>query len=252
MSNTEDKVIAIAAGKQIRESEFNQFVGNMPPQQQQYVRTPEGRHQALAQYANYFLFAKYGEEKEYDQTDEFKNILAGARTELLSQYALTQEVQGIRASEEECKEYFDANKDRFRKGASATAKHILMDSEDKLKEVKKEIEAGDKTFEEAAKAYSSCPSSAKGGSLGSFGRGQMVPEFDAAVFGAEETGKLIGPVKTQFGYHLIVVDSVTQGEEASYEEVKGQILQQLTNQKQNERYMARRAEIIEKYGLEFK
>ena len=51
MSNTEDKVIAIAAGKQIRESEFNQFVGNMPPQQQQYVRTPEGRRQALAQYA---------------------------------------------------------------------------------------------------------------------------------------------------------------------------------------------------------
>lgn len=252
MSNTEDRVIAIAAGKQIRESEFNQFVGNMPPQQQQYVRTPEGRHQALAQYANYFLFAKYGEEKEYDQTDEFKNILAGARTELLSQYALTQEVQGIRASEEECKAYFDANKDRFRKGASAAAKHILMDSEDRLEEVKKEIEAGDKTFEEAAKAYSTCPSASKGGSLGSFGRGQMVPEFDAAVFGAEETGKLIGPIKTQFGYHLIVVDSLTQGEEASYEEVKGQILQQLTNQKQNERYMALRAEIIEKYGLEFK
>ena len=252
MSNTEDKVIAIAAGKQIRESEFNQFVRNMPPQQQQYVQTPEGRHQALAQYANYFLFAKYGEEKEYDQTEEFKGILSGARTELLSQYALTQEVQGITADDQECRKYFEDHKDQFRKGAQASAKHILMDSEEKIGQVKEEIKSGAKSFEEAAKEYSTCPSSSRGGSLGSFGRGQMVPEFDAAVFGAEETGKLIGPVKTQFGYHLIVVDSLNKGEDASYEECSGQIRQQLTNQKQNEKYMALRAEIIEKYGLEFK
>ncbi len=248
----EDRVIAVAAGKQIRESEFHQFVSNMPPQQQQIVATPEGRRQALTQYANYFLFAKYGEEKEYDKTEEFKSILAGARTELLSQYALTQELQGISASEEECRAYFEANKDRFRKGAQANAKHILMDSEEKIREVAEEIQSGQKTFEEAAKEYSTCPSASQGGSLGSFGRGQMVPEFDAAVFGAEETGKLIGPVKTQFGYHLIVVDSLNPGEETAFDDCSSQIRQQLTNQKQNEKYMAVREEIIEKYGLEFK
>jgi len=248
----EDKVIAVAAGKKIKESEFDIFIKNMPPEQQQYARTPEGRRQALAQYANYFLFAKYGEEMEYDKTDEFKTILYGARTELLSQYALTQAIQEIRATPEECRDYFEANKDKFRKGAQASASHILMGSEEEILKVKEEIDAEAITFEDAAKKYSTCPSAARGGNLGTFGRGQMVPEFDQAVFNAAETGKVIGPVKTQFGYHLILVDSLREGDEASFEESGAQISQQLTNQKQNEKYMALRAELIEKYGLEYK
>ena len=79
----------------------------------------------------------------------------------------------------------------------------------------------------------------------------MVPEFDEAVFSAE-VGQLLGPVKTQFGYHLIVVDELSLGEQASYEEVAPQLRQQLTNEKQNQVYMQLRAELISKYGLEFK
>ena len=86
---------------------------------------------------------------------------------------------------------------------------------------------------------------------GTFGRGQMVKEFDEAVFTAE-TGKLLGPVKTSFGYHLIQVDELTGEEVSAYEEVAPQIAQQLTAEKQNKRYMEVRQELIEKYGLEFK
>ena len=247
-----EKVIAVAAGKEITEAEFNQFVQNLQPQQQQYAATPEGRRQALTQYANYFLFARLGEEREYDKKKEFEQILNGARTELLSQYALTQEIQGITASEEECRAYYEAHQDQFRKDASAKAKHILMDDEDKINEVRDEIARGEKTFEEAAAAYSTCPSKARGGDLGAFGPGQMVKEFDQAVFGAEETGKVIGPVKTQFGYHLIRVDELSKGRAAAYEEVADQIRRQLTGEKQNEKYMAVRVEAIEKFGLEFK
>jgi len=87
--------------------------------------------------------------------------------------------------------------------AWATARHILVDSEEKCNEVKAEIEAG-LSFEDAAKASSSCPSSAQGGDLGKFGQGQMVPEFDKVVFN-DEVGVVHGPVKTQFGYHLLEV-----------------------------------------------
>ena len=87
----------------------------------------------------------------------------------------------------------------------ACARHILVDSEEQCVQLKKDIEGG-ADFAAVAKEHSSCPSSSKGGDLGEFGRGQMVPEFDEVVFSAE-VGKVQGPVKTQFGYHLLEVTS---------------------------------------------
>lgn len=87
--------------------------------------------------------------------------------------------------------------------AWATARHILVDSEAKCNELKSEIANGT-DFDEVAKANSTCPSSAKGGDLGQFGPGQMVPEFDKAVFSGD-VGVVYGPIKTQFGYHLLEV-----------------------------------------------
>jgi len=83
----------------------------------------------------------------------------------------------------------------------ATASHILVETEERCNEIKTEIENG-LSFSDAAKANSSCPSSAQGGDLGKFGPGQMVPEFDKAIFSGD-VGVLYGPIKTQFGYHLI-------------------------------------------------
>lgn len=85
----------------------------------------------------------------------------------------------------------------------ASASHILVDSEEKAQQLKSEIEGG-ADFAQLAKDNSSCPSSQQGGELGSFGRGQMVPEFDQVVFSAP-VGVVQGPVKTQFGYHLVLV-----------------------------------------------
>ena len=89
--------------------------------------------------------------------------------------------------------------------AKATARHILVATEDKCNELKTQIEGG-ADFAEIAKANSSCPSSRDGGNLGSFGPGQMVREFDQVVFSAP-VGVVQGPVKTQFGYHLVEVTS---------------------------------------------
>ena len=89
--------------------------------------------------------------------------------------------------------------------AKATARHILVDSEEICLELKKEIEAGS-DFADVAKENSSCPSSAQGGDLGEFGPGMMVPEFDKVVFSAP-VNTVQGPVQTQFGYHLLEVTS---------------------------------------------
>ena len=87
---------------------------------------------------------------------------------------------------------------------TASARHILVSSEQACNELKTQIENGERTFEDSAAEFSQCPSGQKGGDLGSFGPGMMVPEFDQVVFN-EEVGKVHGPVKTQFGYHLVEI-----------------------------------------------
>lgn len=89
----------------------------------------------------------------------------------------------------------------------ATARHILVDSEEKCNELKDQISNG-ADFAEIAKENSNCPSGKSGGDLGEFGPGMMVPEFDKVVFSAD-IGSVEGPVKTQFGYHLLEVTSRT-------------------------------------------
>lgn len=87
----------------------------------------------------------------------------------------------------------------------ATASHLLVKTEAQCEALKQEILAG-ADFAAVAKENSSCPSSAQGGALGSFGPGMMVPEFDKVVFSAP-LNEVQGPVKTQFGYHLLIVTS---------------------------------------------
>jgi len=91
--------------------------------------------------------------------------------------------------------------------ATARARHILVDTEEKCNDLKQQITDG-ADFADIAKESSSCPSGKKGGDLGEFGPGQMVKEFDEVVFSGE-VGVVHGPVKTQFGYHLLEITSRT-------------------------------------------
>ncbi|NKB78121.1 MAG: peptidylprolyl isomerase [Gammaproteobacteria bacterium] len=89
--------------------------------------------------------------------------------------------------------------------SQASARHILVETESQCQTLKQKIESGEK-FTDLASAHSLCPSGKQGGSLGTFGKGQMVPEFDAVVFSGD-IGVVHGPIKTQFGYHLVEVQS---------------------------------------------
>ncbi|MFP4071992.1 MAG: peptidylprolyl isomerase [Desulfovibrionales bacterium] len=88
--------------------------------------------------------------------------------------------------------------------AKARARHILVAKQERAEELKQRIEGGE-SFAEVAKQYSLCPSGKQGGDLGVFSPGEMVPEFDKVVFSAE-VGTVQGPVQTQFGQHLILVE----------------------------------------------
>jgi len=89
--------------------------------------------------------------------------------------------------------------------ALAKARHILVSTEEECDKLKSQIQEG-ADFAKVAKEYSQCPSGQRGGDLGEFSPGQMVEEFDTVVFN-ESVGEVHGPVKTQFGYHLIEITS---------------------------------------------
>lgn len=88
--------------------------------------------------------------------------------------------------------------------AKASARHILLNNEKLARKLKKEIIKGDITFEKAAKKFSRCPSKKSGGNLGTFSKGEMVKEFDTIVF-KEDVNRIHGPIKTEFGFHLIEI-----------------------------------------------
>lgn len=110
--------------------------------------------------------------------------------------------------------------------SEVSARHILVKTKEECQTIKDGIVKGDvagqsERFNEAAKAHSTCPSKEKGGSLGSFGPGSMVPAFDTVCFDpAKAVGEVHGPVETQFGYHLIVVDDRSFPESEPTPEVK--------------------------------
>lgn len=90
----------------------------------------------------------------------------------------------------------------------ASARHILVKTQEECEKLKAQIAAGSQ-FADLARKHSTCPSGQKGGDLGSFAPGRMVPEFDQVVFSAP-INEVQGPIKTQFGYHLLEVTSRTE------------------------------------------
>lgn len=158
----------------------------------------------------------------------------------------TADVQNV--SEADVEAYYASNPDAFKTPETVTASHILIgftkDDTDETKAAKKaqieqikaDIAAGG-NFEELAQANSTCPSKDRGGNLGSFGHGQMVPEFENVAF-ALPIDELSDVVETQFGYHLIKTTAHTEEGVRALDEVKEQLTDYLTSQKKQEALIA--------------
>lgn len=240
------EIIATINGQAITTDDFNFFLNDLPQEQRQYITNPEAKEYFKEQMIATYLFEAYANDIKLDESEEFAKRMKAVRRNVISQLAVEELFKDILITEEAKKEYFEANKAKFAKGAQANAKHILMSDEEELKKVLEEINSGAKSFEDAAKEYSSCPSSAKGGDLGTFGPGQMVKEFDEVVFSGE-IGKVLGPVRTQFGYHLIKIEKRTEGEEAVYENVAPYIDNQLLQELRTKAYTDKLVELQAKY-----
>jgi peptidyl-prolyl cis-trans isomerase C len=183
-------------------------------------------------------------QEAYEQALKQNNITEEQLREDIRENLPVQEVQervagNAEPSDEGIQKYYKENKEaQFTTPEQRCVRHILFnkDQKEKAEEVKQQVENGGDDFTKLAKENSQDPgSAAKGGDLGCLGKGETVPEFEQAAFGAEQ-GEILGPVQTEFGYHILQVTDVKPEQTRSLQEVESQIRSQLAAEKQSEEF----------------
>ena len=245
--------IAHLGAKTITYGDFTAFLKVMyGPRAEMIAKNPTTRGQAMKQYLEVQVLAAKGRKENLDKTPQFQATLAAVRQQVYARVLLDEERPGSAGmkikekaenpSEAELKAYFDANSERYATAEKFTARHILVSlkgapgagdkgrTEDEAKAriatIQAELKAG-KTFEEAAKEYSDDPGSkANGGLYQDIPFGRFAKEFEEAVR-TQEIGKVGEPVKTSFGYHLILVEARSPRQPGDFEKLKDTLRKQL-------------------------
>ena len=235
--NAQSKVLAVVGTKAITEEDVQKALMQMGQRAAQY-NNPQGKKLLLDQLINKELILMDAKKNLLEHDAEFKKELENLKRELLANFYVEKMMRDVKVQESDVKKFFDENPDQFKGEETVSASHILVETEEKAKEVLERIQKGEMSFEEAAKGFSSCPSGQRGGDLGEFGHGMMVKEFDEACF-AMEVGELRGPVKTQFGFHIIRLDKKNEPRPVSFDEAKAEIYQNLMSQAQQKAYQSK-------------
>lgn len=232
----ENKILATVGGTAITSADVDEFLATLGQRAASY-NNAEGRAMILKQLIDSKLLLLDAKRNLYEGEAEFRAQLAKLKDNLLTNYAAEKAIaSAAKVKDEDVLNFYKENPDKFESGESVNASHILVATEEEALAIYADIAAGNVSFEDAAKEHSTCPSKENGGSLGDFTKGQMVPEFDTAVF-AMEVGEITKiPVKTQFGYHLIKLNSKKEASATPFEEVKDGIRAMLENEKQRAAY----------------
>lgn len=218
-AQNQDVVLARVDGIEIRQSALalaEADIGqSLPPS------TPEARRDALISYLiDVAILSKAAEAKKLANAPGFTDQLAHARKKVLMEALLNEESKSA-VTEAAKHKLYDESVKKLTPEKEVHARHILVDSEAKAKEVFAKLKAGG-DFAALAKELSKDPGSSDGGDLGYFSKDQMVPEFAEVAFKLEK-GKISDPVKTQFGWHIIKVEDTRTRPVPTYDQVKDQI-----------------------------
>jgi peptidyl-prolyl cis-trans isomerase C len=217
----DDKVVAKVDGMEVRESDLalaeEDLGNNIPPQLQGDAR----RDFIVSYYTDIMLVAKGAEAKQTAATTDFQSRLNFVRNKLLMESVLQGE--GKKAvTDKAMREVYDHAVKQMGAEEEVRARHILVATEDEAKTILADLKKGG-NFETIAKEKSNDPgAAAKGGDLGYFTKDQMVPEFAEVAFKLPK-GQLSEPVKSQFGWHIILVEDKRAKEPPKFEEVKDQL-----------------------------
>jgi peptidyl-prolyl cis-trans isomerase C len=234
-----DPVVAKVNGTEIHQSDLvvaEEEAGQLPPM------SPEAKKDYLVQFmADMILVSKAAEDKKLGDGPDFQKKLAFARDKLLMEALLTQTAKSALTDEAMHKVYDDAVK-QMGNEEEVHARHILIraapgdekaskEAEDKIKAIIVRLNKGEDFAKVAGEVTEDPSGKANGGDLGYFTKDQMVPEFSEVAFKLNK-GKISGPVKTQFGWHVIKVEDKRTKAPPKFDEVKAQVEQYVTRKAQ--------------------
>jgi len=225
-------ILVTVNGKNITKQDAQTFVTSQAPQANFENLKPAEKKMIVDRLVEKELFTELAAKEGIDKKPEFKRNMEKIKDELLVNMWMKEQMDNAVVSDSEAKEFYEKNKDKFIGKATMHARHILVDAKEVAQKIIDTLKSlqGDALkakFIDLAKTESKGPSGPKGGDLGTFTKGQMVPAFSKAAW-ALENGKITTePVKTQFGYHIIYLEEKSEAKPISYESVKDKIVASL-------------------------
>lgn len=228
-------ILATVNGKNITKQDAEAFVSATAPNAHFSQLNPAQQKMITERLIEKELFKELAKKEGIENDPEFKAALEKIKGELSVNLWMKKQLDTIVVSDSEAKEFYEKNKEKFIQKEMVQASHILVKDEKTAKEIIKELKplkgkALKEKFVELAKAKSTGPSGPKGGELGKFSKGQMVPEFSKAVWSLKKGEITLEPVKTQFGYHVILLEDKIKAQTVPYEKVKEKIIASLKQQ----------------------
>lgn len=244
-------ILATVNGKNITKADAQAFVSAAAPNSNFMQLSPEEQKMVADRLVEKELFTELAAKEGIDKKPEFQRNMEKLKNELLVNMWMKTQMDNIVVSDSEAKEFYEKNSAKFMQEDSMHARHILVENEKDAQDIIATLkplkgEALKAKFIELANAKSTGPSGPKGGDLGTFAKSQMVPEFSEAAWALENGQITTKPIKTQFGYHVIYLETKTPAKPTSYDEVKDKILTMLKQQQ----FTAKIAEIAK--GLKSK
>ncbi|RLB70639.1 MAG: hypothetical protein DRH04_03230 [Deltaproteobacteria bacterium] len=226
-------ILATIGSEKITMAEFKQELNSLPPQYRQMAKDPAIQKEFLDTLVTRNLIYQEGIRRKIQDSPAVKKQLEMFRKKLVVAALLDQEVNRKikEVSDEELKNYYDGHLKEFQQPKQVKARHILLKDEKQAEDVRQKLlKGGD--FTALAKEFSTCPSKARGGDLGFFTRDQMVKEFSDVAFSLKPN-EISPVVKTQFGYHIIVVDEIKEGRQQTFDEVKDKLKEKMRAERKN-------------------
>jgi peptidyl-prolyl cis-trans isomerase C len=235
-------VIATYAGKRLTTGRVIKEVERLPAPSRAYLAAPDRKRQFVENLVLNDLLYNEGERLGYDKDPDIDRQVNDLRRRLVVQRLVREFQKPPEITDEQAKAYYDDNPNLY-STTQIRASHILVKDEATAKEILDQLKADPSKFADIAKEKSTDKTSGqKGGDLGMFAQGRMVPEFERAAFALKQ-GEMSDVVKTQYGYHIILVTERKEGERRPFDQVKEQIKATLRNKAIQEQQDKRYAEL---------
>lgn len=242
----QDKVLAKIGDQSVTEKDLNDMVASFPDK---FYQTPEGQSKALDYLVNIHVMAAEAKKQGLDKDPEVQKLLAYTTNDLLARVYLDKMTKNLSApTDAEAKAYYEKNRSQFVIPESVLLRHILVKTEKEAKDVLERLKKGDK-FGDIANKVSICPSRAKGGSLDWLPKGTLVKEIEDAAF-TMQNGQITGPVKSRFGYHVLLLEDKRAPQETSLDQVKDSIIERLKFEAQQGQYEKMAADLRKKMNVQ--